>query len=254
MLLIFILAWFIGKGVWLFFAPANQSLTLPIVDKSSSKDASIINSASIYLFGMSIDKKPLVNEQLEDIKRTKLSLKLLGVLISPQMSLAIIEHNGRALSIMLDEEIQKGVSLQAVYSDYVIIRNRGIDEKLIMQQTDNLFAESSSTRLNETQMDKLVAVKDKALKNPVSIMRYVRFQNEIRNGVIVSVKVWPRQEKEIFATLGFEPGDKLLAVDGHSVDSLSKSPKLWQRLMQQDHFNVTVIRSGRQIPLSVQLK
>ena len=72
--------------------------------------------------------------------------------------------------------------------------------------------------------------------------------------MIKSVKVWPQQEQEIFTALGFQAGDELIQVDGIEIDELSKSPDLWQELLNKSYLDMTIKRNGQEMPLSVQLQ
>lgn len=256
LILLALFAGLLGQAFWSAMSPSTHSLTLPTLNNAPSSEVRIENTRPVYLFGTKATniEKPVAKQQSE-FKQSKLNLKLMGILMAPNMSVAIINKSGQANSYVLDEEIQRGVVLKEVHEDYVVLSNRGLLEKLEMTKPDNLFAASdSSQELNQTQMAKLSKVKENALKNPVSIMRYVRFQNKVKNGKIDSVKVWPRQEKEIFTALGFVAGDELLSVDGQKIDKLAKSPQLWQRLLKQSQFELIINRNGQQMPLSVELQ
>ena len=257
-LLAVVLAWLLGKLIWSVIYSPTYELNFPSLSQGESRAPVNQVFSPVYLFGK-VDKvamtKPVVLE--ENVKKSRLNLKLLGVLLSPSMSVAIIENKGQSNSYAIDEEIQKNVVLQDVYEDYVLISNRGVLEKLEMRKTDSVFSGSdaaSDVVLTAGQKAKIDDVKKNALKNPVSIMRYVRFQNVLRNGKLQAVKVWPRQEKEIFAALGFKSGDELISVDGNDVEKLSKSPELWQELLQKSQFELIVKRAGQEVPVSVELE
>lgn len=258
LLLLVLLAWLAGKLLWNFFYPNDVQLTQPQLNQSVAQESSINAISSMFLFGkpdISSAVKSVDTKQKEKLKESKLNLKLVGVLVAPNMSVAIIDKSGQSNSYLIDEEIQRNVYLKEVYRDYVLISNRGFIEKLKMEQTRGLFEEGSvSKSLSQSQLSKLTVVKENALKNPVSIMRYVRFQNISKNGKITGVKVWPRQEKEIFSALGFVAGDELISIDGQSIDKLAKSPTLWQSLLKQSQFELMVKRNGQEIPLSVGLE
>lgn len=251
-----ILAWLIGKVFWsVFYAPSSY-LQQPIFKPVQVSTASPLTNTNLYLFGKN-DSLPAAKKTtpVTALKASKLNLRLLGVVVAPTMSVAIIEKSGKANSYALGEQVQKAVTLQEVHADYVIINNRGLLERVEMSKSQNLFNDSNESvnQLTSQQSEKLAQVKSNALRNPVSIMRYVRFQNIMNNGKIQAVRVWPRQEKEIFSALGFKAGDQLISVDGNSIDQLSKSPELWQSLLKQSQFELTVKRKGLQIPLSIEL-
>jgi len=259
LLLLATIAWLLGRSLWLMFYPAELKLVMPdlqIVEEVGSKQAVY---APVYLFGKSDEPAtagPISTDQ--NVKKTKLNLRLLGVLLSPQRSVAIISKSGKSESYAVDEEIQSGVVLEEVHPDYVVISNRGLLEKLQMTVAENVFStdvvEDDSLPLTASQRTKLEEVKANALKSPVSIMRYVRFEPVNQAGMIKSVKVWPQQETEIFNALGFQAGDELVQVDGIEIDELSKSPDLWKELLNKSYLDMTIKRNGQEMPLSVQLQ
>lgn len=256
LLLLALLAGLLGQAFWAAISPPAYSLAMPTIGNSTENEVRVQRVSPVYLFGTKTAtvEKPIVKQQSE-LKQSKLNLKLLGILMAPSMSVAIINKSGQSNSYALGEEIQRNVVLKEVHADYVILSNRGLLEKLEMLKAENLFSSNNDTQeLSQVQVAKLSKVKETALKNPVSIMRYVRFQNMVRNGKIESVKVWPRQEKEIFNALGFNAGDELLSVNGQAIDKLAKSPTLWQGLLKQSQFELTIKRKGQEMPLSVELE
>lgn len=67
------------------------------------------------------------------------------------------------------------------------------------------------------------------------------------------IKVWPKQEKVLFTTLGFHSGDLLKVVNGHTVDELSSNPALWQKLLSESSLSVVIDRQGVEQSLSVEM-
>jgi len=258
------LAWLLGDLAWKWVSPQPSSqLELPSLEPLNQTQQSPVRAAPVYLFGRNEAKpvsKPVVEQK--KVKKTRLNLKLMGVLSSPHMSVAIISKSGKSESYVLEDSIQRGVVLKEVHGTYVVLDNNGAYEKLQMDELKNVFsgdasqpsaAASRTSQLNAKQRAKLDKVKQKALENPVSIMRYVRFKPVNKNGKIKSVKLWPQKEKEIFKSLGFKSGDQLTEVNGRSIAEISASPDLWQELINSQQLELVVERKGQSIPLSVQL-
>lgn len=255
-LLFTLLAWMLGKMFLAFYVNPQSDLILPSMSTQSEKQSmnSTSMSSPIYLFGRAPanESKPLI--VAKDVQKSRLSLKLLGVLIAPSASLAIIEKGGKDYSFSLGEKIQRGVVLKDVHSDYVVITHNGLLEKLEMVQDQDVFTNhDSGSELTEQQLKTLKSVKDNALKNPISIMRYVRFQMIQKDGKVSAVKVWPRAEKSIFESLGFKSGDVLKNVSGYSVEDLAKSPTLWQTLLKKTDLDLIIERNGQTQNILVQL-
>jgi general secretion pathway protein C len=247
-----------GKLVWaLLYSPQPTAFSIPEMSNERQVTGSTLVASPTYLFGRNQEEAKTVVVEQKKVKKTRLNLQLLGVMVTPKMSVAIISKAGKSESYALEESIQRGVVLKEVHQDYVVISNNGLNEKLQMTQQQNVFAESatpSATKsLNDNQRKKLEEVKQKALKNPISIMRYVRFQPVNKNGKMHSVKVWPQREKKIFTSLGFKPGDELTEINGYSMVEVSQSPKLWQELLKKDYLELVLNRKGQSVPLTVEL-
>jgi len=253
-LLVLVLAWLVGKAFWTLYDDAQIELVVPATQAKTVKGQVSEVASPVYLFGraerVQQEQAPVDNQ---NVKKTRLKLKLLGVLISPEYSIAIIENNSQSFSYSLDETIQDGVVLKEVYPDYVVLSHNGLLEKLQMIKDDEIFVQDAdSPELNQRQKTKK-NVKENALKNPISIMRYVRFEMVQKSGKVQAVKVWPQREKEIFTSLGFQAGDELKIVNGHSVADLMKSPAIWQDLLKQSNLDLTVNRNGQTQNILVQL-
>jgi len=254
-LLVLILAWLMGKAFWALYDDAQFELVVPEVQTKMTQSQISEVASPVYLFGRAEraqqEQAPADNQ---NVKKTRLKLKLLGVLIAPEYSIAIIENNSKSFSYSLDEAIQDGVVLKEVYPDYVVLSHNGLLEKLQMVKDDEVFVQNAdSPELNQRQKTILKNVKENALKNPISIMRYVRFEMVQKSGKVHAVKVWPQREKEIFTSLGFQAGDELKVVNGHSVAELMKSPTIWQELLKQSSLDLTVNRNGQIQNILVQL-
>lgn len=255
LLLVAVFAWLLGKFAWSFFYAEQQELIVPDIQAPSQQSAQVSGvAAPIYLFGRAENASAPVLVAPESVKKTRLNLKLLGVLVMPDNGVAIIQKGTESNSYTIEETIQRGVVLKEVHPSYVVLSHNGILEKLQMVENENVFTEDASSEpLTAKQKQTLDNVKQNALKNPISIMRYVRFQMVQKGGNITAVKVWPQKEVEIFKALGFEAGDELQVVNGHSVADLTKSPDLWQELLKKSYLDLTVKRQGKVQNISVQL-
>ena len=254
-LLLLVLAWLMGKAFWTLYDDVQLDLVVPEIQAKTTQSQMAEVASPVYLFGRAEgSQQEQILSDNQNVKKTRLKLKLLGVLIAPEYSIAIIENNSKSFSYSLDETIQNGVVLKEVYPDYVVLSHNGLLEKLQMVKDDEIFVQNvDSPELNQRQKTILENVKENALKNPISIMRYVRFEMVQKSGKVHAVKVWPQKEKEIFTSLGFQAGDELKVVNGHSVAELMKSPTIWQELLKQSSLDLTVNRNGQIQNILVQL-
>lgn len=245
----------LAKLFWTVVESPKQDLIIPVIQAKPSPSSVSGVSSPIYLFGRAQTSLDQSSVMAENVQKTRLNLKLLGVLVAPNNSIAIIEKGSQNFSFSLEETIQDGVVLKEVHSDYVVISHNGLLEKLQMVEDEAVFSqgEQISSELTEEQLKTLKTVKENAVTNPISIMRYVRFQMIQKDGKVTAVKVWPQAEREIFASLGFEPGDELKMVSGYAIEELVKSPTLWQELLKKTDLDLTIERKGQTQSVLVQL-
>lgn len=250
------MAWLLGRLFWSLYNNAQPELVMPSlqppINQSFSSNKVL---APVHLFGKSQDVKDQPKAIEKDVQKTRLKLKLLGVLVMPDMGVAIIEKASKSYSYSLEEEIQNGVILKEVHPAYVVISHNGVLEKLQMAKDEVVFTQSDEQTTNDLsakQVAILKSVKTRVQTNPISILRYVRFEMINKTGK-QTIKVWPRKEVEIFKALGFQSGDEVTIVNGYSVAELVKSPGIWQALMKESNLNLTLIRKGQTQSISVKL-
>ena len=154
--LVVILAWVVGRMVWLALqptqAPANwQASTVSVSSNAGGDRSEVAKVLNMNLFGRFQQNAPVVERKQpvkQDAPQTRLNLTLVGLVASsnPQTALAVITHRGKQNTYGLNEAIEgTRATLQAVYPDRVIIRNSGRDETLMLDGVDFNKA-SQSTR------------------------------------------------------------------------------------------------------------
>lgn len=197
-----------------------------------------------------------------DVDASRLRLKLVGAIATEGKGVAIIESAGKTLVVAEGEEIISGVDLLKVFSDQVIILNRGKREKLMMEEGGtNLFEKAVPSSKSQQPSPAMSAANKATLRqigetlrnNPVSISKYIRFQPINKGGKWVSVKLWPKSEPELFQEIGFKAGDLLKSVNGRTIEEMAQEPSLWQAFLNESQFDLTVERGGQMVDLSVDL-
>ena len=255
-----ILAWSLGKLAVAFLETPVQVVQPEIVAPNTSLSA-INNKLTIpasYLLGR---PEALLSQQIiespELIHKSRLDLKLMGLLKHPLKSIAVIEVSGKAQVFAVGDEIQRDVELIEVGTNFAVISNRGKHEKLELKAVPNILQSSDSKEesedLSEAQSKKLNLIKDQVKNSPLSILGYVRYEFINKKGMPAMIKVWPKQEKSLFTALGFQSGDLLKEVNGHTVDELSSNPTLWQKLLSETSLSVVIDRQGVEQNLSVEM-
>lgn len=258
--LLCLLAWSLGKLFVSFLEtpqPIVQPERTPLKTDFSSSNAQPSGLPS-YIFGRPerLSSQEVV-ESPEMIQKSSLNLKLIGLLLHPIKSIAVIEIQGKAQVFAVGETIQRDVELIEVGADFAIISNRGKQEKLELKPVPNVLmapgGATDSIDMTQALSKKLALIKKQVKQTPISILGYVRFEFVNSKGKPVMIKVWPKKEAALFNALGFESGDLLKVVNGHTVEALSKNPALWQALMSESSFSVVVDRQGVEQNLRVEL-
>ncbi len=255
-----ILAWSLGK-LFVAFLEAPVQLVQPEMVAPDASQSAANNTLIVppsYLLGRPealLTQKLIASPEL--INKSRLNLKLMGLLKHPLKSVAVIEVSGKAQVFAVGEEILRDVELIEVGDNFVVISNQGKHEKLELKAAPNILrdsdSEGESVDMTEAQSKKLNLIKERVKNSPLAILGYVRYEFINKKGEPAMIKVWPKQEKALFTALGFQSGDLLKVVNGHTVDELSSNPALWQALLAETSLSVVIDRQGVEQNLSVEM-
>jgi len=264
--LAFAFVWLLSLLVSQFFSKEfnSFSLSLPSLsynDTEQSQEISLIGK----LFG-EVPAKPketLVTSPKSEmidpdaLADTRLNLKLNGVITSPQKNIAIIDRANQTLVLTENDELSPRVFVKEIYEQYVVINNKGALEKLALPGVKSLggskVAKPVTGLLSQADKDKLLKVREQIQKSPLMISRYIRVRTIQKNGKLHALQLWPRKDREIFEALGFRSGDRLVSVNGRSIQDLSENQQDWQKLMKLSNAQLTVERNGSQQTISINL-
>lgn len=245
--------WLLGNSIAQQLEPPT-SVKLPQLQQLDHPNISPI--VTTYLFG-----KPTVKStpDLHHITASRLDLSLVGVIETGKRSLAIIKKQQQTLSVLEGETIQPGVTLLRVYNNEAIISNHGSREKLVLKNAlaDSLLSHESESQLtptlNENQKGQLKTAIQLVKRSPLTITQYVSFRLLNINGKPSGLKIFPTQDIALFNALGFESGDVITQVNGHSVSELAANPKMMQNFTQTTHFSIQINRDGAVQSLDIDL-
>lgn len=262
LLLAVMVVWWLGKLSMGYWDAQNSTFSLAMPELAYQSDS--IPSSSVVLTGNLFGKpeksaaiQPKEEQFIqEELQETKLSLKLKGVVTTPGKSIALIQKGSQVLVLAPGEEVSRGVSIDQVAENFVVINNRGILEKLLLPGIEMRSAGKVSQKptLAKAQLAKLDEVKKQVKKSPISISRYVRVRSIKKEGKIIALQLWPRTEKEIFTALGFKSGDRVKGINGQSIEQLSASPASWQKLLNETRLSFDIQRNGVMQTLDVNLQ
>ena len=272
--LVVVLAWVLGRMVWLALqpaqAPANwQASTVAVSSNASGNRSEVAQVLNMNLFGRYQQNAPVVERKQpvkQDAPQTRLNLTLVGLVASsnPQTALAVITHRGKQNTYGLNEAIEgTRATLQAVYPDRVIIRNSGRDETLMLDGVD--FSKASQSTASPRQPEPrqaepaeptsdLSRIKQEILEKPQTLFSYIRLSQVKRDGELVGYRVNPGKERALFDAVGLKANDLAVSLNGNDLTDAAVMAKLWTELSSATDFTLTVEREGQLHDIYIELQ
>jgi general secretion pathway protein C len=161
-------------------------------------------------------------------------------------------------------ESASGASLYAVFSDHVILdRGAGRFETLRLPDVETMSqagARGSTRRLAaapalppQTNLSQAVDMQE-ALSNAAALLAdSVRAVPAVEGGQTIGFRLQPAENEEVFRSLGFEPGDVLMEVNGLKLNNPQNAAQVFAALGEATQANVMVQRNGQQQALVVDM-
>lgn len=203
------------------------------------------------------------NRRLNSLKKpsnapkTRLQLTLHGVVASsnPAKALAVIGNRGKQNTYGLDETIEgTRATLAAVYPDRVIIRNAGREETLLFDpnaKPSRSQSQAGNPRVQKPRAksanasERLEQIRQEVVDNPAALMTYIRLSQVKRDGKVVGYRVNPGKDRALFDSVGLEPNDLAVTLNGVDLTNDAEAAKLWPQLTQMTELNLVVDRQGQ---------
>lgn len=271
-----ILGYWAASLVW-WIVPVEQTQAAPAqVSSASSAPVTRVDYgqsiASRHVFGEVVQEEPDPVADVNAAPETNLDLTLKGVLLlaPKERSQALISVSGaQQKSYLLGENVTGGAELADIYTDRVIIKYRGRFETLMLEgvvKTDlNVAGKSSSSiGLGKPKPTPVAAVdvnqnfsanearkmREQFIKNPASLMSKVKIKQVTLPDNRVGFSITPKREFDLFYRAGLRENDVIVSVNGNSVTNI---PAM-NGLQNAEQYNVTVVRNGVEVPLTIRFK
>ena len=189
---------------------------------------------------------------LEDMKKTKLQLKLWGTVTgNTQQSYAVIEDTQkREQNLYRVGDSVQDATVKAILRAKVVLTVNGQDEVLAMEDMQvgapsrsvasrrSPSAASRPTRAQRVSLRRNMI--DQAIQDVGKLATEIRIQPS-ENGLALS-NIKPNS---IFRRMGLRNGDVLKSVDGQQIRSVDDALKLYESLKSADNVTVELQRRGR---------
>jgi general secretion pathway protein C len=210
------------------------------------------------------------------VEETELKLSLLGVTsLSPKSIFAsasiedISAKDGGAL-YGVGDEVVSDVTLEEVYPRWVVLLNKRENppqlERLSMDEDkedgDLKTASRSTARKPRPQRlpTKRVELNKQELIKELTV-NYADLVTKVKpslyrdaSGRVAGITAENISDVPLAKTLGLTDGDVLQTVNNEKIDSQQKILEMVQKYQNASSFNISILRDGKQVPITFQLK
>jgi len=225
---------------------------------------------SLNLFGdAQAQDAPEVQQAAEDVPETSLNLSLLGVVASndPELGLAVIESKNQQESYAIGEKIQgTNVTLDEIFADRVIIKNRLTRETLMLEGLDyeeanrqkaqasneqqSLAANSRTVRPNPQEIRDARA---KLASSPDSFADFISLSPHRVENELIGYRVSPGNNATLFNSVGLKNGDIVVELNGLNLSDLQQSLEALSELQEADNLQLEIMRGSEFVSLDLDI-
>lgn len=201
-------------------------------------------------------------QSLESAPDTPLNLVLLGVLADSreEFSRALIAQGADEQSYAVGDDVARGVTLQAIFPDRVILSRNGRLETLRLERdkpgAGGDYAPAAVAENDEREGNSpppLATIRDEVLKDPSKASEYVRVQPANVGGQLKGYRIYPGKDRSAFSAAGLRPGDLVTSVNGVQLDDPAKALQMLGDLGSAGQVNLVVERGGQTQNISINL-
>ena len=269
-LLILACSYSLSQITWLLIPANEDTVTRPAASKSplrraannkQSNYAQRINQA--HLFGR-YQQKEAPKAVNTDAPETRLNLVLRGLFAATPMEKAsaiiAIGKRGKEDIYSIDDKIS-GATIKEIHTDRVVLERNGRYETLRMPKD---FTKSSRMKSKSSRRGSTVSASDSPgrilsnirkniLKNPTSFGQYAMPIPYKVNGRLKGYRLKPQGDNSLFDAVGLQANDVVTRVNGIGLNKPSNGLSALRKLQNAKQVNITVLRNGAEIPLSIDI-
>ncbi len=266
---------------------ASKAVARPLTARQSSSPNTVESLSqqivSAHLFGaenVKPEPSPLAKKAAEAPK-SRLNVKLAGIMATgdPKMGHALIGGGREDKVVAVGEKIERA-TLEEVYPFHIVILNGGKRERIELPNpklgTGGSIASSSpasgggsrpatsadpvarapqGSAVDMSQLPQTPgALRDYMVRNPSTMQQLMDVRPFRQNGRVVGYKLNPKQDASIMRNFGIEPGDVVVALNGVKLDNQRRGLKALRQLVSAQQVDMTVLRNGAEIPISISLQ
>lgn len=223
---------------------ANDAAAAPVVDL-----AAIVNA---HLFG-----RANAGGDPSSLPATAANLTLAGTLagIDPEQGWAIIGASGQSARVYATgASLPGGTTLQAVYTDRVILDRNGARESLMLPRlsgSGNPMAGGLTPGVAAPGTSLVDSVRQMLQQDSAAANEILRPQPVFAGGQLRGYRVYPGRNRAQFTRMGLQPGDLVTAVNGAALDDPNRGLEILRGVGQGGALTLTIDRNGQAQQLTV---
>lgn len=232
--------------------PDSEPVVAVSTPETPAVDIAAIVNAHLFGVAASSDDPSLA-------PATTANLTLAGTLagLQPEQGWAIIGASGQAARVYATgASLPGGSKLFAVYADRVILDRSGARESLMLPRlsgaggTAPVMAASRPAPVSE---DASLAdnVRQLLVQNPSTGGDLLRPQPVFAGGTLKGYRVYPGRNRAQFVSLGLQPGDLVMSVNGVALDDPNRGQEILRGIGQGSAVTLTIDRGGQPQQISI---
>lgn len=187
-----------------------------------------------------------VDAQSETLPPTALALTLTGLLASDDVTrrLAVVQYQGKQASYREGDTLPVGgARIARIERDGVVLREPGGLKRLGWPR--------QATRATGGRVS--AGVRAQLVQRPQAIADFLSVAPVHEDDQLRGYRINPGRKPELFKTLGFEPGDLAVAINGVDLSDSQQAQQIVLQLPQLRALTVTVERDGQRHDIAVSL-
>ncbi|MGQ8366516.1 type II secretion system protein GspC [Glaciecola sp. 1036] len=206
-------------------------------------------------------------EEITEAPETQLNLLLSGVVASSEQGkgAAVIAYRNNQATYAIGDTIEgTNVTLEEIYKDRVIIKNRQVRETLMLEGIDYDEAnarieqnrqQTQQSRNQNPQLDQddVRDIRDQVRASPASFSEFIRLSPEQNNEGLVGYKVAPGNKPEFFEAVGLENGDIITELNGLDLSNPEEAIEAVRLLQSEEWLDLQLLRNGDEISLTIEI-
>lgn len=234
----------------------------PSASAAATTKVSVQALVDAALFGTADDDAP-AQAAITDAPDTTLNLRLMGIFSGRDAtdSRALIHPGtGEEAPYSIGMEVVRGVKLEAIFPDRVILMRNGRAETLRLDKDAPSRAVVADTSTPSAQnmagniaLPQLASVREQILQDPSQAANFLRVQPAAVDGAMRGYRIYPGRDRSLFNAAGLRPGDLVTAINGTDLNDATRALQMLTELSTATSVSLTVERGGNAQTVNISL-